>query len=62
MNTRIDWRKIPREKYMSAMNRSPVNTLELETLLRGAMLSPEDLSDKVIFTGGLAVSYSYEKF
>ena len=62
MNTRIDWRKIPREKYMSAMNRSPVNTLELETLLRGAMLSPQDLGDKVIFTGGLAVSYSYEKF
>ena len=61
MNTRIDWRKITRDEYMSAMQRSPVNTLELETLLNGAMLKPENLHDKVIFTSGLAVSYSYEK-
>ncbi|MBR4196827.1 MAG: Fic family protein [Synergistaceae bacterium] len=62
MNTRIDWRKITREDYMSAIQRSPVNTLELETLLRGAMMSPEDLRDREIFSDGLAVSYSYEKF
>ena len=62
MNTRIDWRKITREEYMSAIQRSPVNTLELETLLRGAMMSPEDLRDREIFSDGLAVSYSYEKF
>ena len=62
MRTRIDWRKISREEYMSAVQRSPVNSLELETLLRGAMMSPEELSDKIIFTAGVAVSYSYEKF
>ena len=62
MRTRIDWRKISREEYMSAVQRSPVNSLELETLLRGAMISPEELSDKIIFTAGVAVSYSYEKF
>ncbi len=62
MMTRIDWRKISRDEYMSAMHRSPVNTLELETLLRGAMMSPQELGDKVIFSEGLAVSYSYEKF
>lgn len=62
MNTRIDWRKITREEYMSAIQRSPVNTLELETLLRGAMMSPEDLRDREIFSDGLAISYSYEKF
>lgn len=61
MNTRIDWRKISREEYMSAMQRSPVNTLELETLLMGAMLSAEDLRDRLIFSEGVAVSYSYEK-
>ena len=61
LRTRIDWRKITREKYMSAVERSPVNSLELETLLRGAMMSPQELGDKVIFSEGLAVSYSYEK-
>ena len=62
MNTRIDWRRITREEYMSAIQRSPVNTLELSTLLKGAMLRSEDLGDRVIFAAGLAVSYSYEKF
>ncbi|MBQ7168600.1 MAG: Fic family protein [Synergistaceae bacterium] len=60
MNTRIDWRKITREEYMPAMQRSPVNTLELETLLKGAMLKGDDLRNGVIFTEGVAVSYSYE--
>ena len=62
MKTRIDWRKISREEYMSAIQRSPVNTLELETLLKGAMLKAQDLGDKVIFMKGVTVSYSYEKF
>ncbi|MBQ3345810.1 MAG: Fic family protein [Synergistaceae bacterium] len=62
MNTHIDWRKITREEYMSAMQRSPVNTLELGTLLKGAMLKAEDLGDRMIFAAGLAVSYSYERF
>ena len=62
MNTRIDWRKITHGEYMSAMQRSPVNTLELSTLLKGAMLRSEDLGDRVIFAAGLAVSYSYERF
>lgn len=61
MKTRIDWRKVTRDEYMSAMQRSPVNTLELETLLKGAMLKSEDLHDKFIFTSELAISYSYEK-
>lgn len=62
MNTRIDWRKIGRNEYISAIQRSPVNTLELETLLIRAMLGAEDLCDMSIFTAGVAVSYSYEKF
>ena len=62
MKTRIDWRKITREDYISAMQRSPVNSLELETLLRGAMMSHEELSEEYIFTACAEVSYSYEKF
>lgn len=62
LNTRVDWRKIGREEYMSAMQRSPVNPLELSVLLKGSMLKGNELSDKVIFAKGLAVSYSYERF
>lgn len=59
---RVDWRKISRSAYISAMERSPVNTLEISALLKNAMIYGEALTDKIIFTGGLEVSYSYEKF
>ena len=60
LNTRIYWAKIGREVYMSAMQRSPVNALELEVLLRKNMLPAEDLYSKDIFMAGLSASYKYE--
>ena len=60
LNTRICWQKIGREIYMSAMQRSPVNALELEVLLRKNMLPAEDLYSKDIFMAGLSASYKYE--
>ena len=59
MNVRVDWRQISRSDYISAIERSPVNALELETILKRSMISSESLKDKTIFTGGLEVSYSY---
>ena len=60
LNTRIDWGKIGREVYMSAMQRSPVNALELEVILRKNMLPAEDLAGKDIFMACLSASYKYE--
>ena len=60
LNTRINWAEISRGEYMSAVQRSPVNTLELETLLRKFMLTAEKLGDKDIFMSGLSASYRYE--
>lgn len=60
--TRINWSNISRNDYLSAMQRSPVNSLELEVLLTHNMLKPEELSDKVIFMASLNASYGYEKF
>ena len=60
LNTRIDWGKIGREVYMSAMQRSPVNALELEVILRKNMLPAEDLASKDIFMACLSASYKYE--
>ena len=62
MNTRIDWRGIRKGDYLSAMQRSPVNVLELATLLKGSMLKPQELADRAIFLSGLNASYSYERF
>ena len=61
LNTRVGWEAISRGEYLSAMARSPVNVLELSLLLKGALLPPEKLSDKVVFLAGLSVSYGYER-
>ena len=60
LHTRIDWSGIERDNYMSAMQRSLVNTTELEVLLQKNMLSVESLSDKNLFLAGLSASYKYE--
>ncbi|MBQ7216238.1 MAG: Fic family protein [Synergistaceae bacterium] len=60
LKTRICWSGIGREAYMSAMQRSPVNPLELEVLLRKNMLPAEDLAGKDIFMACLSASYKYE--
>ena len=62
LSTRINWSNISRNDYLSAMQRSPVNSLELEVLLTKNMLAPHELSDKVKFMASLNASYGYEKF
>ena len=62
LSTRINWSGISRNDYLSAMQRSPVNSLELEVILTRNMLPPEKLSDKAAFMASLKSSYSYEKF
>ena len=62
LSTRINWSGISRNDYLSAMQRSPVNSLELEVILTRNMLPPEELSDKAAFMASLKSSYSYEKF
>lgn len=56
----VDWRKVSREDYMMAMERSPINDLELRMLLKGALTTETDDSD-VIFHG-LDQSYYYEGY
>ena len=60
LGTRINWAGITRDDYMSAMQRSLVNTLELEVLLRKSMLPAGSLNDEEVFMSGLNASYSYE--
>ena len=60
LNTRVNWQKISRDDYLSAMERSPVNALELTKLLKDSLLSPDLLRNEKIFAEDLSASYSYE--
>ena len=56
----IDWQKITRENYLQAMERSPINDLELRYLLSNALTEDTDNHD-VIFHG-IDQSYYYEGY
>ena len=56
----VEWHKIGREAYMQAMERSPINDLELRVLIESALTSETDNRD-VIFHG-IDQSYYYEGY
>lgn len=53
----VNWEKIDKKLYLQAMERSPVNTLELKTLIKNNLT--DDLSLNTIFKG-IETSYYYE--
>lgn len=56
----IDWRRITREAYMQAMERSPINDLELRFLLQSALTAETD--DRDVIFHGIDQSYYYEGY
>ncbi len=60
LNKVVDWRKITREAYMQAMERSPINDLELRFLLQDALTSETD--DRDVILHGIDQSYYYEGY
>lgn len=54
----IDWSKIDKNDYLSAMERSPVNSLELKVLLESALT--DKIFDRTVYMRGLQQSYMYE--
>lgn len=60
LNKVVDWRKITREEYMMAMERSPINDLELRVLLQGALSA--DTDDRDVIFHGIEQSYYYEGY
>ena len=57
LNKIVDWKKIDKKLYLQAMERSPVNTLEIKTLIENNLT--DDLSLNTIFKG-IETSYYYE--
>ena len=56
----IDWSQIDKEKYLSAMERSHVNDLEIKTVLAKALTS--DINNRELFMKGLDHSYYFEGY
>lgn len=56
----VNWQFVSKELYLQAMERSPINDLELRTLL-GANLT-DDINNREIIFKGIEQSYYYEGY
>ena len=56
----IDWSQIDKEIYLSAMERSPVNDLEIKAVLAEALT--DDINNRELFMKGLDHSYYFEGY
>lgn len=56
----VDWDKIDKEDYLSAMERSPIKDIEIKHLLKNALT--DKINEREIFMKGIDVSYYYEGY
>ncbi len=56
----VDWQRIDKDLYLQAMERSPINDLEIRTLI-GASLT-NDVDNREIIFKGIEQSYYYEGY
>lgn len=56
----VDWRKVGKDQYLQAMERSPINDLELRFLLQPALTDQVD--DREVIFKGIELSYYYEGY
>lgn len=56
----VDWNRVDKDEYLSAMQRSVVKDLEIKALLKQALT--HDINDRALFMKGIDVSYFYEGY
>ena len=56
----IDWNKVDKDEYLSAMKRSVVKDIEIKHLFRVALT--EQINDRALFMKGIDISYYYEGY
>lgn len=56
----VDWRQVDRDRYLQAMERSPINDLELRVLLQAALT--DRIDDREVIIKGIEQSYYYEGY
>lgn len=56
----VDWNKIDKADYLSAMERSPIKDIEIKHLLKNALT--DKIDEREVFMKGIDVSYYYEGY
>ncbi len=56
----IDWSKVNKEDYLLAMERSPVRSTEIKTLLQNALT--DEINNRTVYMKGIDISYQYEGY
>lgn len=56
----VDWQRVDKVQYLQAMERSPINDLELRALLQPALT--DRVNDREIIFKGITQSYYYEGY
>ncbi len=56
----VNWQTVEKDQYLQAMERSPINDLEIRTLLMSALT--DDVDNREIIFKGIEQSYYYEGY
>ena len=56
----IDWSRVDKEDYLSAMERSPVKDIEIKHILKQALT--DRINDREVYMKGIDHSYYYEGY
>lgn len=56
----IDWSRVDKEDYLSAMERSPVKDIEIKHILKQALTNR--INDREVYMKGIDHSYYYESY
>lgn len=56
----VDWRKVDKNDYLLAMERSPIKDLEIKYLLKVALT--DNINDREVYIKGIDASYYYEGY
>ncbi len=60
INQVIDWNRVDKDDYLSAMERSVVKDIEIKVLLKEALT--DQINSRALFMKGIEVSYYYEGY
>jgi len=60
LNRVVNWQHVDKDKYLQAMERSPINDLELRVLLKDNLTDSTD--DREVIFKGIEQSYYYEGY
>ena len=56
----VDWNRIDKNDYLSAMERSPIKDIEIKHLLKNALT--DKINEREVFMKGIDISYYYEGY